>query len=157
MTMAATATLRWAIQAAGLLRMETSPHVAGLERNRAEFLQEAAEVVRSATAIGRAITADEDSRVLEVTNNAHIIEEELLRLRRHHNEWKAGRFGPSIDGLRPVLSYVKSDSPRGVCLRSNSQSTFCGCRRCVTARNRFFTYAEVPLDNSPDFKRGGQT
>jgi hypothetical protein len=36
------------------------------------------------------------------------------------------------------------------------QSTFCGCRRCVTARNRFFTYTEAPLDNSPDFKRGGQ-
>ena len=95
--------------------METSAHVAGLERKRAEFLQEAAEAVRSGTAVGRAITADEDSRVLELTKNAHIIEEELLRLRRHHNEWKAGEFELSLDGLRPGCSYLKSDSPRGVC------------------------------------------
>ena len=81
--------------------METSAHVAGLERKRADFLQEAAELVRSATAVGRAITADEDSRVLELTKNAQGIEEELLRLWRHGNEWKAGNFGLSSDGLRP--------------------------------------------------------
>src|SRR5215472_11934990 len=89
--------------------METNPQ---LERKRADFLQEAAKLVRSASAIGRAITADEDSRVLELIKKAHTIEEELLRLRRHHNEWKAGEFEPSLDGLRPALSYPKSDSPR---------------------------------------------
>ena len=81
--------------------METSTHVADLERKRADFLQEAAELVRSATAVGRAITADEDSRVLELTKNAQGIEEELLRLWRHRDEWKAGNFGLSSDGLRP--------------------------------------------------------
>ena len=66
--------------------MEMSAHVAGLERKRADFLQEAAELVRSATAVGREITAEEDLHVMELTKNAHIIEEELHRFRRHHDE-----------------------------------------------------------------------
>ena len=65
---------------------EMSAYVAGLERKRADFLQEAAELVRSATAVGREITAEEDLHVLELTKNAHIIEEELHRFRRHHDE-----------------------------------------------------------------------
>jgi len=71
--------------------METSAHVAGLEQKRADLLQEAAAIVRSATDAGRALTADEDSRVLELTKDARIIEEGLLRLRRHHNEQSKAR------------------------------------------------------------------
>jgi hypothetical protein len=41
--------------------METSAHVAGLEQNATDLLQDAAAIVRSATDVGRAITADEDS------------------------------------------------------------------------------------------------
>jgi hypothetical protein len=63
--------------------METNAHVVGLEGNRADFSQEAAEFVRSATAIGRDNHRDEDLRVPdlpELTKSAHILEEEPLVL-----------------------------------------------------------------------------
>ena len=55
-----------------------------LERRRTDRPQQAAEIIESATAEGRELTTDEDSQVLELMKSAHVIEEELLRLRRHY-------------------------------------------------------------------------
>jgi len=66
--------------------MQTNAHRADLERRRAELLRRAAGLVQLAASTGRELTADEDALVLELSRNAHAIEEEILRLERHHQE-----------------------------------------------------------------------
>ena len=53
------------------------------EKQRAALLEEAARIVAWASAQGRALTADEDSRVLKLMSQVRALEEEIHRLARH--------------------------------------------------------------------------
>jgi hypothetical protein len=72
------------------VRMDPKTCVADLEGKRAYLLQNAAQIVQRATAMARELTRDEDSHVLELIKQAQLIEEELLRFKRHPK-----RTGPS--------------------------------------------------------------
>jgi methyl coenzyme M reductase gamma subunit len=53
------------------------------ERERASLFEEAASIVRAASARGRELTTDEDSHVLALMNRVRILEEEIGHLKRH--------------------------------------------------------------------------
>ena len=58
--------------------MSTQPQHADLERQHADLLRQAAQIVEAADASSRNLTAEEDARVLELTKQAHIIEEDCF-------------------------------------------------------------------------------
>jgi hypothetical protein len=64
------------------IALGTSP-VAAKERERVHLLEEASAIVASASALGRKLTAAEDSRVLALMTRAHALEEEIQHRKRH--------------------------------------------------------------------------
>ena len=56
------------------------------EKERAALSEEAAGIVRMASAKGKALTADEDSRVLALMVRVRALEEEIKHLKRHSGE-----------------------------------------------------------------------
>jgi hypothetical protein len=69
--------------------MRTDFELAELERKRTDLLRKAAAIVRAAAAASRELTSEEDSQVLDLSNHAHLIEEVLVRSKRHHEHGEA--------------------------------------------------------------------
>jgi len=57
-----------------------------IERQRATLLEEAAGIVRAAEVAGRAVSAEEDGRVLALMASVRSLEEQLMHLRRRHHQ-----------------------------------------------------------------------
>jgi hypothetical protein len=68
-----------------------------IERQRAALLEQAAGIVKAAEAAGRAVSAEEDGRVLALMASVRSLEEQLMQLKRnHHRDVQiADRSGPS--------------------------------------------------------------
>jgi uncharacterized protein Yka (UPF0111/DUF47 family) len=64
--------------------MQDTSELERKERESAALFEETTWIVRAAEAQSRAVTADEDAQVLELMAQIRRLEEEIGRLRRHH-------------------------------------------------------------------------
>jgi len=61
-------------------------NVEQIERQRATLLEEAAGIVRAAEVARRAVSAEEDGRVLALMASVRSLEEQLMHLKRRHHQ-----------------------------------------------------------------------
>ena len=66
--------------------MEEKGDIERIERERAVLLEEAAGIVKAAEMAGRAVTAEEDGRVLALMASVRSLEEQLTHLKRRHHQ-----------------------------------------------------------------------
>jgi len=64
--------------------MEDASELQRMERERAALLTEATQIVQTAEAHSRKVTAEEDARVLTLMDGVRTLEEQIGHLRRHH-------------------------------------------------------------------------
>ena len=63
--------------------MEDASELERMERERAALLAEATQIVQTAEAQTRKVTAEEDARVLKLMDGVRTLEEQIGHLRRH--------------------------------------------------------------------------
>ena len=63
--------------------MEDTSELAGRERERAALYTEATLIVQAAEAQSRAVTAEEDARVLDLLARVRILDDQITHPRRH--------------------------------------------------------------------------
>jgi len=67
-----------------LIKVAESSHIAEIVSARSALLDKAAAIVAAASAVGRDLTAAEDSHVLNLMKQVQALDEEAAHLRRHH-------------------------------------------------------------------------
>lgn len=73
--------------------MDETAQISEKEKERVALQEEAARIVRLASAEGRALTADEDSHVLSLVARMRAIEEEIQHLIRHRAKARGSERG----------------------------------------------------------------
>jgi hypothetical protein len=66
--------------------MENDAHIGEKQKERAALLEEASRIVAAASALGRGLTADEDSHVLTLMGRVRTLEEEIQRLAKRRRD-----------------------------------------------------------------------